>query len=95
MLRVNCIVTARKGDMDIKYGIVAYTLEGPKDKPVIAILHFCGYENPPTQQQIDGLAEELNTDPEFNLVGRIGVDVLLTEASDAMVREMARQMKDI
>ena len=81
--------------MDIKYGIVAYTLEGPKDKPVIAILHFCGYENSPTQQVIDGLAKELNTDPEFSLVGRIGVDVFLMEASDGMIKEMARQMKDV
>lgn len=79
--------------MTIKYGIVAYTLDANKELPTINVLHFCGYEAPPTQQDIDSLARELNTDPEFDLVGRIGKDVLLMPAKDWMIREMAKQVK--
>jgi len=84
----------KKDKMTVRYGIVAYTLEGPKDKPSLSILHFCGYAKPPTQRDIDALAKELNTDPEFGLVGKIGKDVFLMEATDWMIREMARQIRE-
>lgn len=78
--------------MEIKYGIIAYTLVD-KDNPKMQILHFCGYETQPTQSDFDSLVQELNTDPEFGLIGMVGKEVFLMEASDSIIKEMARQLK--
>jgi hypothetical protein len=82
-------VTVKKADMEIKYGIIAYTLVDEKS-PKMQILHFCGYETQPTQSDFNSLVQELNTDPEFGLVGK---EVFLMEASDSIIKEMARQLK--
>lgn len=74
--------------MQIRYGIIAYMMENES----MTVFHFCGYENPPTQRDIDSLAQELNSDPQFGLVGRIGKDIKLMEASDGIIKEMARQL---
>lgn len=64
-----------------KHGLVACAqLEGDQ----LSILHFCGYEVPPTAEDIRLLGEELNTDPEFGLVGRVGRDVFITRATPEM-----------
>lgn len=47
--------------MIINHGIIA--VEGNK------ILHFCGYEQPPTVHDFENLEQELKTDPEFGLTG--------------------------
>ena len=52
------------------------------------ILHFCGYEEQPTQETVDALSTELATDPEFELVG---TDFVIIPAPD-MVLEFFRQM---
>jgi hypothetical protein len=41
-----------------------------------------------------GLEKELNTDPAFGLVGRIGVDVLLMDAPKWMVEDMSKRIGD-
>lgn len=71
--------------MKIKYGIIAYTLVDKKS-PKMRILHLCGYEEPPSQADIDSLSHELNTDPRFGLVGKIGNGVFLMEASQDIIK---------
>lgn len=70
-----------------KHGLVAIT-RTPKDikTGMATVVHFCGYPNPPTERDIKLLEEELNTDPEFNLIGRINKDVFIVDASPAMVK---------
>jgi hypothetical protein len=70
--------------MKIKYGIVAYSRI---DDEFINIEHQCFYEHPPTNNNFLSLTEELNTDPDFHPVGRIGVDVFLMECPEELIRE--------
>lgn len=62
--------------MLIRYGIIA--VRPAKDEDGMAdILHFCGYEDPPTQFDFDALREELNTNPAFGLQGDMdGVELM-------------------
>lgn len=74
--------------MDVfKYGLIAVeqTTEDRKDG-LLTILHFCGYMSPPTENDKKSLENELNTDSEFGLVGRINKDVFIVEAPDDMVK---------
>lgn len=85
--------------MKIKHGFVAYTIE-PKDSipepadEVINVVHFCGQEGPCTEEQLHHLEEELNTDPEFGLVGRINKDVFVMMAPPEMVEFYIEQVGD-
>ena len=63
------------------HGIVAYE----KVEGALYILHFCGYGKKPTAIDIQSLKDELNTDPEFCLVGRINNGVFLMEATEDML----------
>ena len=72
--------------METKYGIVAYTLGGPKENSEIKLMHLCCYENPLTQDDYKGLEHTFNTDPEFGLVGKMGGSVFLTEATPEMIK---------
>jgi hypothetical protein len=69
-----------------KYGLIAaeQTAEDEANGEM-SILHFCGYVKPPTKEDVVALKEELNTDPEFGLVGRIGKDVFILDASKDVV----------
>lgn len=77
--------------MKIKYGIMAYTKE--TDENCLRVFHFCGYENPITDAMMKDLENELNTDPEFGLVGRINKDVFLVEACEDMVKFYAEDVE--
>ena len=79
----------KKPVTQVKYAIIAYMMEGT----ILQIFHFRGYETQPSQRDIDHLARELNSDAQFDLVGRIGKDIQLMEASDGLIKEMARQLK--
>lgn len=69
-----------------KYGIIAAMQSAEDEKNgMLNIVHFCGYINKPTVKDFEDLEAELNTDPEFGLVGRIGKDVFLLEAIPDMV----------
>ena len=72
---------------EFKYGLIACT-QSDEDKAngQVTVVHFCGYIYPPTKDVLKSLEEELNTDPEFNLVGRINKDVFIVEATDEMVK---------
>ncbi len=56
-----------------KFGAMAINAAGD-------ILHFCAYVTRPTGAAMESLKQELNTDPEFDLIGRVGVDVTIVEA---------------
>lgn len=72
---------------EFKFGIIAATQSAEDEKEgQISIVHFCGYPKKPTQRDFELLKEELNTDPEFHLVGRIDKDVFLLEATPEMVQ---------
>ena len=66
--------------MLFNYGLVAIK---QIDKFHVEILHFCGYENEPTDVEIKALKEELDTDPEFELVGRD--DYIIVPATEEMI----------
>jgi hypothetical protein len=79
-------MTPEELQKEFKYGLVAVTQsEEDAAQGQVSIVHFCGYPNPPTQVDIDSLVEELNTDPTFNLVGRMGKDVFVVTATPEMV----------
>ena len=71
---------------EITHGIIAYTLNGTKNNQYIEILHFCGYWQEPTEIDFSNLKKELNTDPSFNLVGRIDKDVFLMKSSPEIIK---------
>ena len=77
---------------NIKYGIVAYTIKGDHQKPYISILHFCGYETPPTDDDLKSLELELETTEEFGLVGRINKDVKLMIATEDMIEQFKKAL---
>jgi hypothetical protein len=67
--------------MKINYGLVAVAAED-KNKDKVRILHFCGYEEEPTEVEINSLKEELQTFQEFGLVG---IDFCLAHATPEIV----------
>ena len=64
--------------MKINYGLVAVDSEDD-------ILHFCGYEEEPTQTDIDHLREELSQDISFGLTEMMGEIEIIT-ASDEVLK---------
>ena len=74
--------------MKINYGLIAAV---KIDDFHIEIVHFCGYENKPKEIDIQTLKMELETDPEFDLVGRN--DYFITEATDEML-EFYKQIEN-
>lgn len=78
--------------MLIRYGIIA--VKRNPDNPNLAdIVHFCGYSEPPTQADYENLKEELETDPEHELVGEME-GVVLMEADEAVLKYFANELKD-
>ena len=77
-------MSRKKWISEFREGIVAYTVD-PEDPNAVEVVHFCGYVTVPTPESLAALAEELNTDPEFGLVGRICKDVFLMRATPEMV----------
>ena len=55
-------------EFDFKHGLIAVTSS--------EIIHFCGYLNPPTNFDKEDLVRELQTNPEFGLVGRTDYAVI-------------------
>jgi hypothetical protein len=76
---------------DIRYGLIALdsTQEGEKE-----ILHFCGYEHPPTQVDADSLLEELVTDPQFELTER-AESLIILSAPDWLVAEYLQALSEV
>lgn len=80
--------------MKIKYGIIVLenNYNGFVKDTQIKILHFCGYEEKPDEEAKKALEEELNTDEEFGLVGRINKDVFLFDAPSDIVKIYAKEI---
>lgn len=71
----------------IKFGLIAASQTAEDEaKGQMSVLHFCGYPKKPTAKDVEYLKQELNTDPEFGLVGRMGVDVFIMDATPDMVK---------
>jgi hypothetical protein len=73
---------------EFKFGLMAVgQSKQDRDSGQISVLHLCGYVNPPTENDKKALEEELNTDPEFGLVGRINKDVFIVDAPDEVCKQ--------
>ena len=58
--------------MEVNYGLIVIDPKVLVDKEMeLLIYHFCGYEKEPLEKEIDSLREELNTDSEFGLAGKM------------------------
>ena len=72
-------------DMEVNYGLIAVH-NG-------LIVHFVGYTNEPTQEDINSLREELRTDKEFELTEV--ADLLdIYPASNEVVQDFKALIKD-
>lgn len=78
-----------KEEVNIKYGIIAIDENGEE-------VHFCAYENEPTEKDFDSLRHELNTDEEFGLVGQMENIKLIQASEDVLTsyREIYNEIKD-
>lgn len=68
--------------MEINYGIAVLNNKPDKDGKH-SIVHFCGFEEPPTKQCFENLKKELAEDEEFGLTKR--KDLLFVKATPEMV----------
>jgi hypothetical protein len=75
-------------NMKINYGLIAYLPYPDKDRN-IEILHFCGYENPIGQHEIDSLREELKNDKEFGSTS-IADDLIIDYATGSVLEYYKR-----
>jgi hypothetical protein len=73
--------------MNIKYGLVVLD---PKTRE---ILHFCGYENEPTEADMESLRDELRYDPEFGLQAVAG-RIIIQRAGKKVVERYCELVKD-
>ena len=54
--------------MKINYGLIAVLPDPSQKEEMLEILHFCGYESEPGENEIESLHQELKVDEEFGLV---------------------------
>lgn len=73
---------------DIKYGLIV--IDPTEDGETNSILHFCGYWEPPTKEDMDSLMDELKTDEEFGLVD-IAHRIVILPCPDYMVKEFINE----
>lgn len=69
-------------ELRMNYGLIVMDSSDPENR----ILHFCGYQDPITERDIESLREELKTDPEFGLQDKWD-KVVIVEASDDVLKE--------
>ena len=75
-----------------KYGIIAVNPNKPDENDTLEILHFVGYWNEPTEDDVLGLWEELKNTDEFGLQDQID-EIELIPAPQEIV-EMYNTMVD-
>jgi hypothetical protein len=74
--------------MKINYGLIAVQhIDGINFR----ILHFCGYEDPPTDIDKDLLKKELKSDVEFGLTDE---DYIIITADPHIVRQYAKMLNN-
>ena len=71
---------------DITHGIAAVTKD-EKDGSIF-VYHFCGYFEEPSLADFEALRKELETDPEFGLVG---MDFELIAATEDMINHVKNE----
>jgi hypothetical protein len=69
-------------ELKINYGLIIMDPSEPGDP----ILHFCGYQEPITEKDIESLREELKNDSEFGLQDKWD-KVVIVEAPDEVLKE--------
>jgi hypothetical protein len=74
-------------EIQMNYGLMVVD---PKSKN---ILHFCGYEDPPTEFDKDFLREELRNDPSLDLTSKWN-KVEILEAPEDIVNDYRALMED-
>jgi hypothetical protein len=72
--------------MKINYGLIALQHVKGVD---FRILHFCGYEEPPTDFDKTSLMKELKFDPEFGLINE---EFIIIEAEPRLVKEYSKMI---
>lgn len=75
--------------MELNYGIIVYVESSPE-----TVVHFCGYESPPTEDDYKWLKEELAADEEFGLT-EIMSKLKYREASKWDIVYMKRLLKGV
>lgn len=75
--------------IEIRHGILVLRPAGGDEYEVV---HFCGYEEEPTEDDVAALREELTTDPEFEL--KITDDLIFMPAPDYIVDEYRQILAD-
>jgi hypothetical protein len=71
-------------ELRINYGLIV--IDPSEVGDLKTILHFCGYQEPITERDIESLREELKTDPEFGLQDKWD-KVVITEAPEEILKE--------
>ena len=71
--------------MKVNHGIVAINEDGE-------VLHFCGYTRKPTEEDYANLDEELQSDPEFKLIGE---DYDLVECPKDLLTEYKEMIESL
>jgi hypothetical protein len=70
-------------ELKINYGLIVMDPSEPGNEKTI--LHFCGYQEPITERDVESLREELKNDPEFGLQDKWD-KVVITEAPDEILK---------
>lgn len=70
--------------LTINYGLIV--MDPMEEGEVKTILHFCGYQEPITEKDVESLRNELRDDPEFGLQD-IWERLVITEAPDEVIEE--------
>jgi hypothetical protein len=71
-------------ELKINYGLIVMDPSEPGDQKTI--LHFCGYQEPISDRDVESLREELKNDPEFGLQDKWD-KVVIVEAPDEILKE--------
>lgn len=83
------VTELKKAGVDPNF-IIVITEELDNDEMIIH--HIVTYENEPTQECIDNLIQELDTDEEFGLVGQID-ELCLTLLTKKEYQQLRKQAK--
>lgn len=78
--------------MKINYGIIAVKPQKDNNR-FVDIVHFCGYENKPTQDDMRHFRHELEHDEEFGIGDKIN-DVIITEASGEIIAYYRKKFEE-
>lgn len=86
------VVLARPSEMSEHYQpLIMELLAGESNDPQLAVVHYCGYWAPPTEEDRAALMNELQNDETMGLQGYPG-SLILREASQEAVDTMNQAM---